>query len=233
MAITVAVSDLTRDVTSKRIHRGKLVTSGTYETNGFAVSAANLALDSVERVTFTDAGGYSLEYVLSTGKVKVYRSAGFTPAGTNGTSAVTGTAAAQTFTGDALGTHGHTFTGDALAAHRHELFVATGASDTANTRVNVITDEFSITDAAVTIAGIASAAGANGGIVDVTGGTPAGTNAVTSGGTPSGTNSASASLSATAAGQTFTGTAVAAAALLEVANGVSLAITTYFEAIGK
>lgn len=164
---------------------------GTYATNGVAVTAAQVGLGTIDSLIIDPAAGYVFEWVKSTGKVKAYRSAAFTPAGT---------VAAPVFTGDAL------------AAHRHDLYIATGATDSANTRVNAVTGELSITDAALTIAGIAAASGAAGGIVDVTAGTPAGTNSAPA----------------------FTGTAVAQGALAEVSNAVDLASITFrFRAIGR
>lgn len=108
-----------------------------------------------------------------------------------------GTVAAPTFTGSALGTHNHTFTGTELAAHDHTIPVTTGTAG----------------DAVTNNAGVLESTGGQ----DLTSssdtaGTPAGTNAATSGGTPAGTNSAPA----------FTGTAVAAGALVQVANAVNL-----------
>lgn len=94
-----------------------------------------------------------------------------------------------------------TFTGSALTAHSHTLFVATGATDATGARVNAATNSFAMNNAAASIAGIPAASGAAGGVVDVTGGTPAGT------------------ISA----PVFTGTS---ASLVEVSNGVSLASVT-------
>lgn len=226
---------------------------GTYATNGVAVSANQVGLGVLEQLIIEPAGGYTFEWVKSTGKVKAYYVAGFTPAGTNSTSAVTGTAAAQTFTGtpvtptftgSALAGHTHTFTGDALAAHGHVLFVNDGgaSADAEATRLNLSASDGLVSETADTsIPSVADVSG-DGGIVNITAGTPAGTNSSTSAGTPAGTisqitpagtNSPSASLTATAAAQTFTGTAVAAAAGAEVANLTALSgITFRFQATG-
>lgn len=91
------------------------------------------------------------------------------------------------------------FTGSALAAHRHSLFVATGAIDATGARVNAATNSFAMNNAAATIAGIAAASGSAGGVVDITGGTPAGTNSAPA----------------------FTGTD---ASLVEVANAADLSL---------
>lgn len=54
--------------------------------------------------------------------------------------------------------------------HTHDLFVATGGVDTTGSSVQAITGEFSISNAAVTIAGIPAASGAAGGVVNVASG---------------------------------------------------------------
>lgn len=66
-----------------------------------AVSGAP-AVFTVQGVAMTDAGPYKVLATL--------------PTGTNGSSSVSGTAGAQTFTGSALGTHTHTFTGTPVGA---------------------------------------------------------------------------------------------------------------------
>lgn len=64
------------------------------------------------------------------------------------------------------------FTGSALAAHRHVLHFQTGAAANA---VTAATDQLRTAAAAFDVAGVANSAG-EGGVVDVSGGTPAGTN---------------------------------------------------------
>lgn len=122
------------------------------------------------------SNGYVYKYDQVNNKIRIYRGAGFTPAGT--------------------------FTGTALAAHSHQLFVATGATDATGSTVNSVTGKFGISNAAQTHAGIAAASGAAGGVVDITAGTPAGS---------------------------FAGSAVAAAALVEVtASSFAPAATTLY-----
>lgn len=58
------------------------LTLGTYATGGVSVTAAMLGLGSFVGAPQFAADGYVLGYNLSTSKVQVYRSAGFTPAGT-------------------------------------------------------------------------------------------------------------------------------------------------------
>lgn len=201
----IAAGDVTYTVTKQRKEEsGNKVNSVTitfgnstltYPSGGIPLTKASMGCPNVITAATLEAAnsgdGIVYKYDKTNNKIRMYRGAGFTPAGTN----------------QAL-----TFTGSALAAHRHELFVATGASDSANTRLNVVTGEFSITDAAITIAGISAASGAAGGIVDVTGGTPAGTI-----NTP-----------------TFTGTAVAATNLIELVSGSTavVAATLYMEVVG-
>lgn len=86
---------------------------GSYATGGVVFPKEIAGISRIiGMIPIAGGAGYVFEFVPATAsaeaKIKIYRSAGFTPAGTNGTSAVTGTAAAQTFTGSALGTHTHT-----------------------------------------------------------------------------------------------------------------------------
>lgn len=46
---------------------------GTYATSGIAVSAAQCGLGVLDSLVIQPAGGYTFEYVPSTGKVKAYR----------------------------------------------------------------------------------------------------------------------------------------------------------------
>lgn len=176
--------------------KGKFVdfVIGTYATGGLAVSPNSFGLHSLLACFPVGgnaaAGGYVFIYDTVNKKIVAYQSATLTPAGT---------VAAPTFTGSAL------------AAHRHSLFVATGATDATGARVNAATNSLAMNNAAATVAGIAAASGSAGGVVDVTGGTPAGTNSAPA----------------------FTGTATTAAALAEVGNGVDLsAITVRLLGIG-
>lgn len=128
---------------------------------------------------------------------------------------VSGSSAAATFTGSALGTHTHVFTGDALAAHNHNLIVKGGqAPSTTNNLANYagpLLGKEEATDA--TYIGANSAT--SGGVVSGSAGTPAGTNAATSAGTPAGTISAAA----------FTG----AMALVAPATGSIVSLKLYFD----
>lgn len=45
---------------------------GTYATNGVTVSAATVGLGVINSLVIDPAGGYTFEYVASTGKVKAY-----------------------------------------------------------------------------------------------------------------------------------------------------------------
>lgn len=162
----------------------------TYPTGGIPLS--NLSkwgfpnvVDSVNLVDASKGDGYVYKWDRTNNKLLMYASAGFTPAGT---------VAAPTFTGTAL------------AAHRHSIFVATGATDATGARVNAATNSFAMNNAAATIAGIAAASGSAGGVVDVTAGTPAGTNSAPA----------------------FTGTAVAAGVLVEVLSSVAPAATSIY-----
>jgi hypothetical protein len=96
------------------------------------------------------------------------------------------------------------FTGSALATHAHDVLVKGSASGGIDEPIGVEGADTLAKDAATdrTITGAASAT--KGGVI------------ANSAGTPAGTNSAPA----------FTGTAIAAAALVEVSNGVNLAAIT-------
>jgi hypothetical protein len=88
-----------------------------------------------------------------------------------------------------------TFTGSALAAHRHVLHFQTSAAANA---VTAAANSLRTAAAAFDVAGVANSSG-EGGVVDVTAGTPAGTNSAPA----------------------FTGTAVTAAALVEASGDLS------------
>ena len=119
---------------------------GTYATGGIAVSAAQAGLGTLNTFVVDPAGGYTFEYVASTGKVKAYVSAGFTPAGTNSAPTLTSTtnagttaplytnSGAVTQTTGATGITGvqaPTFTGTAVvAAVQSEVATSTSLSGT-------------------------------------------------------------------------------------------------------
>jgi len=174
----------------------------TYPTNGVPITgASHLGVTELVRACralgfpeelvdliildqSNNAKGYKFEWDKTNNKIKVFVSAGFTPAG-----AVTGTAAAQAFTGSAL------------AAHNHDMKVIGGqaAHGTSTVTVPAATDLLGKEEAAdADILGADYAT--KGGVVPITAGTPAGTNA------------------ASALTATFAGTAVGAAGLAEHAN---------------
>lgn len=110
------------------------------------------------------------------------------------------TAAAQTFTGSALAAHGHVL-------HLNDADQADGAT----TRVNAATNKLGCnTGSDVEVASVASSAGV-GGIIQITAGTPAGTNGSSS----------------------VTGTLASALRFIEHANGaLGEALTVYVYAVG-
>lgn len=83
---------------------------GTYATGGIAVSANQVGLGTIQYMTINPAGGYTFEYVASTGKVKAYVTASVTPTGTitatTTAPTITATSTAPTIT--ATGTHSTT-----------------------------------------------------------------------------------------------------------------------------
>lgn len=155
----------------------------SYPTGGETVSASAIGLGTIYGLsliaTDTEAAGYVIQYNYVTNKLMAFTSAGFTPAGTVGAPV---------------------FTGDALTAHRHVLHFQTSAAANA---VTAASNALRTAAAAFDVAGVANSSG-EGGVVDVTGGTPTGTNSA----------------------PLFAGTPVAAGALAQVANATNLSTLT-------
>lgn len=209
-----------------------LAFDSSYPTNGEAFSAAQLAMTRVSNVMCESKSGYVFSYNYSTNKVLAYQSASVTPAGTNSTSAVTGTAAAQTFTGTAplgdLNLASPAFSGTGYATAGQVITTTDNQTMTLNQCAGMrfvppsgakpdvlILSNTAVTGApaVLTVQGIAPT-------------TDAGAYKIVKALTPVGTNAASASLTATAAAQTFTGTATTAAGLSEVPNATNLSTVT-------
>lgn len=217
MAVAASFSgDWQTSLGNRRGVSATLTFSGTYTTGGESLTPANLGLGAIDvGSVLLNQGedGYVFKYDYTNKKVLVYRSGGFTPAGT-----IAGTAAGQVFTGSALAGHTHTFTGDALAGHDHTSVII-DATETAGD-ITAFVPLLDGTGAAVAGTTIGNAGGAGADVLvpssSDSAGTPAGTNSSDSAGTPAGTNAASA-LTAT-----FTGAAVSAGPLVELANGASL-----------
>lgn len=306
MALTIANTIRSKN-NNDFIIKGDLTFDSSYTTGGKALLAELVGL-----AYFTDfeingfESGYGFQSDLdtsgSTATIKVYTGGegGFTPAGTNSTSAVSGTAAAQTFTGTTpYATESVSVTYDA-APGGNQIYVKFNNDGTPYLACNMATDTvdkwiafsaqggkimvkhdasassggFGLTiddDAAVTdklIADLSTASNtdlylpttsgrtliiknaASGGVAlhfddgadeRLEANVPSAANTTFSCNvqgwitvTPSGTNAASASLTATAAAQTFTGTAVPAGAAEEVANATNLSsLTVKFTAWGK
>lgn len=215
---------------NRRAVLGTLTMSSSYATNGDTVTASGYGLTALDALLFmSQPAGYTLYFDKANLKVKAYRSAGFTPSGTNATSALSnGVAAAQTFTGGAASL---TATGTAaitIAAHTHDLhFQETAAANAVTAQAN----QLRTATTAFSVVGVTTDTGEGGIVQTVATGTAATT--ITVGAyTPAGTNG-TASVTGTAAAQTFTGAAVAATALVEVSNGVSLAsVAADVQAIG-
>lgn len=73
-------------------------TLGTYATGGISFTPSMVALSAFEGAPQFSAAGYAFAWDASASKVLVYRSAGFTPAGTNSAATFTGSAASLTAT---------------------------------------------------------------------------------------------------------------------------------------
>lgn len=156
----------------------------SYPTNGEAFDLGSWLERGTLAVSMAPSAGYVFSYDLANEKIKAYLTATVTPAGT---------VAAPTFTGSALAAHAH-------ALHLNEGDVADGATTRVNAGANLLGAN---TGGDLAIAGVADTSGA-GGIVNITAGTPAGTNSA----------------------PTFTGSATTAAALAEVANATNLSSVT-------
>lgn len=163
----------------------------TYPTGGVPLSSLSVQgwPNVISSVVISDIGssGYVPRWDSVNNKLMLFVSAALTPAGT---------VAAPVFTGSAL------------AAHGHVLYVGTGATDATGARVNAATNVLEMNNAAASIASIAAASG-NGGIVQLSAGTPAGTNSA----------------------PTFTGTATTAAALAELASSVAPAAMSLYAVV--
>lgn len=229
--MAVTLSNVTRISLGSKIGIvGTAAFTGTYTTGGESITRDVLGLGRTDFFIAQPEQGYDFEYDYTNQKLKVFNSAGFTPAGTNGTSAVTGTAAAQTFTPSAtsgnlnLGTPA--FSGTGLTAVGQDITTTDNQTMTLNqcagmwlvpatgaTPAVIILSNTAVTDAPAvfTVQGVAMTDAGAYKVVRVL---------------TTGTNGASASLSATAAAQTFTGTAVAEAAQNQVDNGTDLTALT-------
>jgi hypothetical protein len=150
----------------------------SYPTAGEVINPKDVGLSSIYGIGVlgvsnvdgtAKTSGYVFTWDFKNGKLQAFGSAGFTPAGTA------------------------TFTGTALAAHGHVLHFQTSAAANA---VTAAANALRTPAAAFDVASVANNSG-EGGIVQISAGTPAGTVA-------------------------FSGTAVAAAALAEAANATDL-----------
>lgn len=196
MAITKTLVPDSADVWGKtRVETYDVTLDTSYPTGGYSIPASALGWSEIRGALVLGGSGTSKGYTAvwdtANKKLMLFRSAGVTPAGT---------VAAPTFTGSALTAHRHVL-------HLNQADVADGAG----TRVNAATDLLGANSGAdVEISGVADASG-HGGIIDASGGTPAGTNSAPA----------------------FTGTAVAAAQLVQVSNGVDVsAVTTRVSFLG-
>lgn len=228
----LAVSNLSWPV--EKLVNATIAFDSSYPTAGETINASAFGLAAFTRVIVRPTGaaaggaGYTFNPLVSsdgtTALIEVYVSAGFTPAGTNGTSSVT----AETFTGTApagvmnlatpafSGT-GYATSGQVITTTDNQTMAATTTAagmwfvPVSGSKPPVLILSNTIVSGApavLTVQGIAPT-------------TDAGTYTIVRGVTPAGTNS-----TATASAQTFTGTAVAAGVLTEVGSGVSLAALT-------
>lgn len=236
---------------------GNITFDSSYPTGGESLSAAAIGLAQFDTLQIITEAGYFFETNVAADRltctIKVYQGGegGFTPAGTNSTSAVTGTAAAQTFTGTPMGNHQHVqqTTFDEVVSVTAGTGVSAALVNTPIAMVeNVfvtaggVTGVFQLVPVGAVTATTQVSINHTTGVMQflvadaVTSATVSYLRSNTSGesaGTPAGTNAASATLTATAAAQVFTGTAAPAGTADEVANGTDLsAVTARFVAWG-
>lgn len=170
MAISKTLVPDSEDVFGKqRVVSFDITPDTSYPTGGYSFTAANLGWSELKGATViggnSTSGGYKLHYDTTNKKLMVFRQAGLTPAGTNGSSTVTGNAVVVGgAVGEAIGINPDTNAG--------------------------VLSKAAATNRTIPIATFLGA-------------------------------------SLTAPAQTFTGTAVAAGALVEVANAVNLSTSTF------
>lgn len=155
MALTLASREY-HNAGSQRQTVLKATFDSSYATGGEALSAQDFGMKTVNLVTAEPASGYTFEYDYTNAKLKAFRSAGFTPAGTNSAPTVTitggqgagvavqidtdanaavlGKTAAATRTG-ITGVQAPTFTGTAVAAASLVEVAATVDLSAVTTRV--------------------------------------------------------------------------------------------------
>lgn len=221
----------------EKLALGTIAFDSSYPTGGESISATAFGLSRFTRIEFEPTGaaaggaGYVFNATIAadglTANILVFRSAGFTPAGTLGTSSVTGTG---TFTGTSplgdLNLASPAFSGTGYATAGQVITTTGNQTMTLNQCAGMwfIADALAST-APVLIVSNTAVTGAPA-VLTVIGTAPAtdaGTYKIVKDLTPVGSVTA---LSGTAAAQTFTGTAVSAAALVEVANATNLAALT-------
>lgn len=233
----------------------------TYPSGGIPLTKASMgcpnSITNAQIYSPASADGLLYKYDQANNKIRIYRSGGFTPAGTVAAPTVSsdsagtpaGSVAAPTVSSDSAGTPAGTvaaptFTGSALTTHQHDFTITKGAvgsslelglsADAAAGTVNnnTISATLGLTTNTPIVAG--------GGV------TPAGTNSAPAftgsalaghthtAGAPAFTGSALAGHSHTAGTPAFTGTAVAAGSFVELSGGSTAvaAATLYMEVIG-
>jgi hypothetical protein len=232
MSLTVTLTKDGNDVWGRtRVQHASLALDNSYPTGGYSLPATKFGMRALFNMLIGDmgvsgTGGYRFAWDSVNSKLMVYRVPGFTPAGS-------GTAAAQTFTGTAplsdLNLATPVFSGTGYATSSQVITTTDNQTMTLNqcagmwfvppsgAKPNVlILSNTAVTGApaVLTVQGVAPT-------------TDAGAYKIVTGPAPAGTNGTSA--------VTFTGTAVAAGALVQVSNGVDLSAITalYVTALGR
>jgi hypothetical protein len=227
MALVVTLTKDGNDVWGRtRVQHASLALDNSYPTGGYSLPATKFGMRALFNMLIGDmgisgVGAYRFAWDSVNSKLMAYRTAGFTPAGS-------GTAAAQTFTGTAAKVVNNTpvFTGTGLTAAGQVLTSTDNQTMTLNQCAGMIL--ISATGNVVEIVSNTAVTGAPA-VLTVVGKatTDAGVYSIFTGPTPAGTNGTSA--------VTFTGTAIAAGALVQVANAVDLSAITalYVTALGR
>lgn len=153
---------------------GSIAFDSSYPTGGEAMDLSKIFPVDLHMVVIENKSGYYFEYDYTNKKVKVFNAL---PAHTHA------------FTGSGLAGHTHTLTGTALAAHAHKVLTVNGAETAGDVTAFVGIKA----GAGTAVTGVKVGHAGGGTAIDInseskTAGTPAGTLDSVSGGTPAGSN---------------------------------------------
>ena len=111
----LTISNLTRRSIGDEFEiRANAIFNAVYATGGVAITPEALGLMSISHLEGKPKSGYLFEWIPSTKKLTVYRSAAATPAGTNSAPAFTGTPISPGTPAGTVDSGTHVFTGSAM-----------------------------------------------------------------------------------------------------------------------